>query len=398
MYAICVINTSGNYGGAEKRVVSLFEHINSERNDFLLIINKALYDQMIEKGILSPHERALTIDILFDHKSYPRSKQTKAGDIPAKKPNPIRTFLGRRKYFFKTVFQWLVFSRQLRQMLKKHNVKTVYAIWQGGIWGRIWFKKQDVRIIYGANSNLVWHIEKNLLNRFDSQYRILRDADHVDFLSSGLVKELKGLMPAEDFPQSYSVSPCCFIDYRKFYPAQTKENSVVFMGRLVALKNPMLFLEAVKIFNMRYSNSGDIVFYVLGTGPEENKMKAFVGNNSIANVSFEGKVSDPQKYLRKSKVFISIQQTENYPGQALMEAMACENAVIVSDVGETRKLVAENEGILVPLDADVIAGALIELFSDEEDLKLKGENARKKVMKEHTVERFKEYFYQLIVS
>jgi len=34
-------------------------------------------------------------------------------------------------------------------------------------------------------------------------------------------------MPPEDFPESYSVSPCSFIDYQKFYPAQPKENSVL---------------------------------------------------------------------------------------------------------------------------------------------------------------------------
>jgi len=395
MYAICIINTSGNYGGAEKRFVSLFEHVNSERNDFLLIINKALYDQMTEKGILTSHERVRVIDIPFDHKSYPGSKHSDDLNVSVKKTNPLRTFLGRRKYFLKTVFQWLIFSGQLNRILKKHDVRTVYAVWQGGIWGRVRFKKLNIRIIYGANSNLVWHLGKDLLNRFDSQYRILRDANHVDFLSTGLVEELKGLMPPEDFPESYSVSPCSFIDYQKFYPAQPKENSVVFMGRLVALKNPMLFLEAVKIFNTRYNGSADIGFYVLGTGPEETNMRVFAGNNELTNVSFEGKVTDPQKYLKRSKVFISIQQTENYPGQALMEAMACENAVIVSDVGETRKLVADEEGILVPLDAETIASALAELLSDEEGLRLKGKNAREKVMKEHTVEHFKEYFYKL---
>ncbi len=396
MKAVCVINTSGNYGGAEKRIVSLFERINKERSDFLLIINKALYDVMTEKGILSANKRISTVNIPFDRRSYPLSKHTGYRSTQPGKPGRIRECLGRRKYFLKTAFQWLVFSKQLTGILKKHKVRSAYAIWQAGIWGRIWFKRMHVKIIYGANSNLVWHIEKNFLNRFDSQYRILRDADHVDFLSSGLVKELKEFMPAKDFPENYSVSPCSFLDIRNYYSAQTKEDSVVFMGRLVTLKNPMLFLEAVKIFNDNYKRAEDVRFYVLGTGPEEDGMRIFVKNNGLTNVFFEGKVPKPEDYLRRSKVFVSIQQTENYPGQALMEAMACENAIVASNVGETERLVSENEGELVRLEANDIADAIVNLFSNEELLSLKGKNARKKVIAEHSPECFKEYFYNII--
>lgn len=397
MKAICVINTSGNYGGAEKRVVSLFEHINNDRKDFILIINKALYELMTEKGVLSSEKRVSIISIPFDNRNFSFSnKVLQATGNNSAKQNQVKIRLGRYKYFLKTVFQWLIFLKQLNTILSNNNITIVYTIWQGGIWGRTLFKKKNIRIIYGANSNLVWHIEKNLLDRFDSQYRIIRDANHIDFLSEGLVTELKSIMPSCDFPENYTVSPCSFIDYKIFYPDSSKENSVVFMGRLVALKNPLLFLETVKLFNSKYHDYNKITFYVLGIGPEENKMKRYVNENNIGNVVFKGKISNPEEYLKRSKVFISIQQTENYPGQALIEAMACENAIIASNVGETQRLVTENEGELVRLDANDIADALITLYSNEAALSLKGENARKKVITEHTIECFKEYFYNIM--
>jgi len=393
MKAICVINTSGNYGGAEKRIVSLFEHISRERDDFLLIINKELYCLMTEKKILSSGNNINIINIPFDKKQF--SETTKGTDTKKGKSSPLRDIAGRYKYFFKTVYQWLFFSKQLKNILKKSEIKTIYTIWQGGIWGRIWFKRRKIKIIYGANSNLVWHLKQNLLNRLDSQYRILRDANIVDFLSSGLVDELRTLMPEKDFPENYSISPCSFINYDNFHPVYPKENSVVFSGRLVELKNPMLFLNAVKLFNSEYAHSSEITFHVLGTGPMETGMKRFAKENNLTNLMFEGKVSNPETFLSRSKVFVSIQQTENYPSQALIEAMACENAVIASDVGETRKLVTESEGELVQLDANKIANALTRLFSDEEALTVKGKNARKKVMAEHTIDRFKKYFHTL---
>lgn len=395
MKAICVINTSGNYGGAEKRFVSLFNHIDQMRSDFRLIINGSLYNTMIEKGVITTQNRVVIISIPFDKNSYSNNRRKKDSTI-RNSGKSTRNFLGRNKYLLKTVLQWISFSKQLISVLRRDQITTVYTIWQGGIWGRVWYKWLGIKTIYGANSNLVWHLEKKLHARFDSQYRILRDATHVDFLSSGLVDELQGLMPAKDFPTVHSVSPCSFINYQEYYPLYPKEDSVIFMGRLVALKNPILFLEAVKIFNEIYEQHRKIKFKVLGTGTFEVKMKEFIQQNNLTNIYMEGKVYRPEEYLRKSKVFVTIQQTENYPSQALMEAMACENATVASDVGETRRIVTDNEGVLVQLNADEIAGALVKLLSDDNVRATMGQNARKRVMEKHSIEVFTDYFLKLM--
>jgi glycosyltransferase involved in cell wall biosynthesis len=75
--------------------------------------------------------------------------------------------------------------------------------------------------------------------------------------------------------------------------------------------------------------------------------------------------------------------------------MACENAIIASDVGETRLLVTENEGILVQLDAESIAEAINKLFSANGLIEKLGTNARRKVMQEQSVEKFAPYFYSI---
>jgi glycosyltransferase involved in cell wall biosynthesis len=115
----------------------------------------------------------------------------------------------------------------------------------------------------------------------------------------------------------------------------------------------------------------------------------------LKNIYFVDGTLEPWKYLRKSKVFVSIQQFNNYPSQSLIEAMACENAIIASDVGETRLLVTENEGILVGLNPQEIAEAIFKLFSTKGLIEKLGSNARKKVIKDHTVEKFAEYFYSI---
>ena len=88
MKAICVINTSGNYGGAEKRIVSLFEFVRKERDDIILIINRSLFELMQEKGILSPGARISIIDIPFDKTSMPGKGQSTGKQGMNKKKEP----------------------------------------------------------------------------------------------------------------------------------------------------------------------------------------------------------------------------------------------------------------------------------------------------------------------
>jgi glycosyltransferase involved in cell wall biosynthesis len=76
--------------------------------------------------------------------------------------------------------------------------------------------------------------------------------------------------------------------------------------------------------------------------------------------------------------------------------MACENAIVSSDVGETRKLISEENGILVPLDSDRIAGAIKELILNPEKCGGMGYNARQKVLKEHSIQKYILYFKELI--
>ena len=50
--AILIINLDGHFGGAEKRYISLFNHIVKKKNNYKLIINDALYDTSVNYGIL----------------------------------------------------------------------------------------------------------------------------------------------------------------------------------------------------------------------------------------------------------------------------------------------------------------------------------------------------------
>ena len=55
--ALCLLNFSGRYGGAEKRFATLFRYLLDHSFDFRLIINDQLYQIFIDNGVLVPDPR-----------------------------------------------------------------------------------------------------------------------------------------------------------------------------------------------------------------------------------------------------------------------------------------------------------------------------------------------------
>jgi glycosyltransferase involved in cell wall biosynthesis len=312
-----------------------------------------------------------------------------------KKISGVRLYLGRKKMFLKSIIIWITFIFEFRRILKELNSKIVYAIWTGGMFASPLKDLFKFKLIYSYNDSTVEITSKNINEIFNySDYWVLKNADKIDFLSPAIVESFRKKI-SEIGSERITITPNSFINYELYFSDEHKDNDVVFLSRLWPNKNPLLFLQSIKVFNNKYPNSEKINFYIIGEGILEKNINKFISNNKLFNTYFIGKTLEPWKYLRKSKVFVSIQQINNYPSQSLIEAMACENAIIASDVGETRMLVTENEGILVMLNPESIAEAINKLFSTKGIIEQMGSNARKKVIENQTIEKYAEYFYSI---
>src|SRR4030095_14925333 len=395
---ILMIGITGNYiGGAQKRFLSLFNHITGQRKDYYLVVNKKMYLSLKNNNVLKSYENVRVLTLYREKKldKFNVTGDTFEGAVEEnKKISRIRLFLGQRKTFLKSILTWITFVFEFRKIIKELNCDVVYTIWTGGIFAWPLKKFYNFKVIHSYNDSLIQDISREYWKSLDSEYYVLKYCDVVDFLSHQIVNSLEKEMGKIN-PERISISPNSFIDYERFVPKYPKENSVVFLSRLKEIKNPMLFLNAIKILSERNKDFSDIKFYVYGEGPLESDIISFINNNKLNNVFFGGLVFETWKYLCSSKVYVSLQEGNNYPSQSLIEAMACENAIIASDVGETRLLVTENEGILVNLNAKDIGGALGKLFITPFLIEDLGKNARKKVMENHTIENFTKYFYSL---
>jgi glycosyltransferase involved in cell wall biosynthesis len=73
-------------------------------------------------------------------------------------------------------------------------------------------------------------------------------------------------------------------------------------------------------------------------------------------------------------------------------------AIIATDVGETRKLLDETCAVLIPYDPVILAETITYLLKNHSHRKKMAENAQRKALSEHTVDRFSNYFLQYIIG
>ncbi|PWE00334.1 glycosyltransferase [Marinilabilia rubra] len=393
--ALCVLNFSGRYGGAEKRYLTLFRSLMNSDKDYYLIVNTKLYRLFLNNGILQPHDRI----ILFSDGGDGIPKEKKGGkELPTRNRDrcrSIKQFLGGWKYFLKTLVLWLRFSWFFIRQIRRNRISRIYGVWQGGIWTWMLCRLLNVELFYSVNATGKLLVKKTIRKFFDSQYYVLRHAQLLDFLSPSLPDEYFQALGEKHFRGQLVVTPNSFIDYTRYYSAPQKQPWVVFLGRLEPVKNPMLFLKAVKIFQDKYPKV-QARFFVMGTGAMLSEMQQYVEKYQLRDVEFTGLHQRPWDVLQKSSVFASLQKGENYPSQSLIEAMACENGIVATDVGNTRRLVTEKDGFLITETPEIIADVFYTLLSKPTIRKEFGTNARKKVMAEHTLERFVEWFDALM--
>ncbi|GBF06707.1 putative glycosyltransferase [Deinococcus aerius] len=190
------------------------------------------------------------------------------------------------------------------------------------------------------------------------------------------------------------VTPCSFTDYDKFKPSASKKNIIVFSGRLIDEKNPLLFTEAL---HQIYTNGNqDWTAYIAGDGPLKDAVENSIIEYGLSSHIVVGRQANIESILAESKVFVSIQKTENYPSQALLEAMASENFVIATNVGETGRLViSEFTGVLINQSPSALAFEIQKALQDEAHRKTIAENGSKLVKEKHTIDMFANYLLDL---
>jgi glycosyltransferase involved in cell wall biosynthesis len=135
----------------------------------------------------------------------------------------------------------------------------------------------------------------------------------------------------------------------------------------------------------------DILYCVIGSGPEEENLKRFANKSGLNEyVSFLGRFPHSQTvdYMGGCDIFVLPSWNESF-GSVYVEAMA-QGKPVIGCKGQGIEDVIEQgvTGLLVePRDLTSLRDAILLLLGDEDLCKRIGENARQVVMRNHTWEK-----------
>lgn len=172
------------------------------------------------------------------------------------------------------------------------------------------------------------------------------------------------------------------VDIKKFCPAVDKqkiENQIISLRSFEPVYNIETLIKSIPLVLKEVPNAK---FILAGKGPEEENLKKLIKELDVEKaVNFIGLISqnDLPKYLQKSSVYVSTSLSDAGIASSTAEAMACGLPCIITDFGDNKEWIKNNEsGFLMPLkDYKFLAEKIIFLLRNPEKRLELGNSARK---------------------
>ncbi|MEL6169583.1 MAG: glycosyltransferase family 4 protein [Pseudomonadota bacterium] len=180
-------------------------------------------------------------------------------------------------------------------------------------------------------------------------------------------------------------------------PSRTPGKTLIFVGRLAAIKGVVLLLEAVAALKAEHP---DMRLVLVGDGPEAATLRSKAQELGVADITdFTGYLSQTavSERLVTSDIFVLPSFAEGVP-VVLMEAMAASRPVIAPHVAGVPELVEEGvSGHLVsPGDLDGLVAKIDALLRDPERGAAMGSKGRAKVIGEFDASKEAAWLHELI--
>jgi len=389
-----VLLTKGIFGGAERRFTQLVEYLSRMYpQQYYFIITLELYNKIVEVFPNYPTQYLIPIGLKTTHTKNKVEKSVKSKTYTINHPGLIKQIYR----FFRNYNIQKNYYQEIDQIRKEKNIKCFLGIYSGilPLYFYLMKKKREVGIVFcdmdSWFSDVLPKERKYWYRKFNSFNFALENSDYIDFLSPFILKGVKE-REIKIKEESVSITPCSFTDYSKCKVGDKSIFQVAFTGRLEKDKNPDLFLEAAIVLSQKYP---EIIFHIMGEGRLSELIKSLLTNSGLNNIIFHGFHSQPTEILASTSVFVSIQTTNNYPSQSVLEAMGCGNAVIATDVGDTRMFINEMNGILIEMELSELVNTIETLYLKKELTDRLGKNAFSYVRENHTIEKMADYYVTL---
>lgn len=140
----------------------------------------------------------------------------------------------------------------------------------------------------------------------------------------------------------------------------------IYLGRLTDQKNPMRFIEIIKLAKEKYS---DIKIAMVGDGDLRESVEKSIKEKGLEeNIRLFGFMNNPTKVLNSSKMLIMSSKAEGTP-MVCLEAIALGKPIISTPCDGIVDLVKNDENVFLSDDNKELADKIVELSQNNEKLK-----------------------------
>jgi len=129
-----------------------------------------------------------------------------------------------------------------------------------------------------------------------------------------------------------------FAFYKEFSEQENfnKENLIIFVGRLEDIKGCDIFLNALKIADLK-----DFRVEILGDGSQKNELESLAKNLNI-NVKFLGSIKEIQNFYKRAKIIVSSSKSEGL-SNVLIESIFYKCLRVATPTNGAKELI--NDGV-----------------------------------------------------
>jgi glycosyltransferase involved in cell wall biosynthesis len=207
-------------------------------------------------------------------------------------------------------------------------------------------KEEKLVLIYNGLQLSTKFLEKE--NAREEIFKKIRETNKHD--SSGL--DLLSLEVDSDRPIT------------KYVPLNQSTQIIGTISNLYLNKGLEYLVESAKKLNSIYNN---LIFIVIGSGPEEARLKDLVIKKELSNFYFLGKIDEASKYLKALDIFTLTSIKEGLP-YTLLEALGAEISIVSSNLESLTEIIENGQNGLIfkATDSDNLVYKIQSLLNNQE--------------------------------
>jgi glycosyltransferase involved in cell wall biosynthesis len=311
----------------------------------------------------------------------------------------VKLFASGGKVKVTTLFKTI---RLLLSIIKKEkfDIVTTQDPMYTGLLGFIAKKKQDIPLviqIHGDNvDNPLW-LKQSKLRPFENRlaHFLLRRSEGVRTVSNKIISDIKKYTQKEAKLLSVPIGT----NFESFYPNEPisfpRKPTLLFVGRLIEEKNPLLFVDVARELLLAYP---EMNAKFAGRGDMEHILKEEFEKSGLSQrVEFMGQCSPSllRTLYQNSLCYVHTALWEGW-GMPMIESLGCGCPVVTTPSGCAGEAVLDGKnGFVIPATKEVFVEAIEKLYKDQELQKNLSEYAYKNV-KEWSIENLTKKFLGLL--